>query len=456
MRSSFRFGLLALVAAVGCLDDARPAVVAFDVVEAEPPPVVDGAYTRVVERVASMVSDDRLARRVARRGLRLVNVTWEDTGRAWGWALGPNISDFTLQVRHAVAPRVVVDPAIADPAALELPTARWESTLMPVIRAPNFSDVTGDVPADRFYVRVGNASGAALETVALLDLLHDVGRYASSAASLSDGSNARIDLSAPRDTHFLVSAQALFLPIPRQSAAEFNPVLFNYQSAPGSPAVLVILATREGASMAVIENRPTDSGLHWGQELYFDAAGKRAYFTAERRSDVAARIAAHGGPRSEAERSALGRGADVLAMIQVPLVHDDRGMLGGLPLPPEGYGYTFEDDPLGLGFGPNDATIRVRSDLENAVLGHGRALGPYAEGYGTKLVRDARFPIRITVQFYKATATGDVSDADLDAIRTTIASVYAHADYVGSLVLPERDARRPTAWQHVPNEWFPW
>jgi hypothetical protein len=27
---------------------------------------------------------------------------------------------------------------------------------------------------------------------------------------------------------------------------------------------------------------------------------------------------------------------------------------------------------------------------------------------------------------------------------------------VGSLVLPEGDPRRPTAWQRVPHEWFPW
>ena len=104
-----------------------------------------------------------------------------------------------------------------------------------------------------------------------------------------------------------------------------------------------------------------------------------------------------------------------------------------------------------------DLASRVRgADVERAVLGHGVAQGPFQEGYGTKLVRDGRFPIRITMQFYKATATGDVTDADLDSIRTSIHSVYAHADYVGSLVLPTGDANRPTAWQHVPDEWFPW
>src|SRR2546425_11027067 len=90
----------------------------------------------------------------------------------------------------------------------------------------------------------------------------------------------------------------------------------------------------------------------------------------------------------------------------------------------EGYGYEFSDDPLAAGgFGPNDATIRVRpgpvrmSDTERAVLGHGPHLGPFTEGYGTRLVRDPNFPIRITVQFYKATSTGVATAADLEAIK---------------------------------------
>jgi hypothetical protein len=419
------------------------------------PPPADPEYSRVVSQVSRMVQDEGLAARVERRGLNLVNVTWEDTGRAWGSALGPNISDFTLQVRHRVAREDELPWVLSPEPSPE--TVQWHETLMPVIRYANFSDRTGDVPVDRFFVRVGNARGGGLTSVPLIDLVRDLGRYAASPSSLSGTpSPARIDLSDPRDTHFLVSAQALFLPIPRRGSAEFNPVLFNYQSAPGSPAVLAILATREGTSMTVIENRREDQGAHWGQELYFDDGGQRACFTAERRSDVERRIVGHGGPRSEAERSMLARGADVMAMIQIPLVHDNRGVLGGLDS--GGYGYMFSDDPLSAeGSGPSDATVRFRGlDVERAVLGHGAKLGPFVEGHGAPLVRDPAFPIRVTVQFYKATATGDVSDGDLDAISTSIESVYAHADYVGSLVLPEDDARRPTAWQHVPGEWFPW
>ena len=441
-------GLCALFGASGC---NRVSMLPAETADGEPPfeeYAENAEYVGVMDQVAAMVSHPGIRERVGARGLSIVDVTWEDTGRAVGSSLGPNISDLTLQVRRRD------------------PNGQFTDALMPVIRVPNFTDRTGDVPADRFFVRVGNERGAGLETLPLAELLRDLGRFASSPATLTGRrpAGAALDLSAPRDTHYLVSAQAVFLPIPRTGKAVFNPVLFNYQSAPQSPAVLTILATREGTSMAVIENRTEDRTIQgWGQELYFNDAGQRAAFTAERRSDVSARIEAQGGPRSEADRSALGKGADVLAIVQVPLIHSNRGMLGGA-FPQSGYGYEFTDDPLAAGgFGPNDATIRVRpgpvrvgSTMERAVLGHGPHLGPFSEGYGAWLVRDPKFPIRITIQFYKATSDGVVTDEDLDAIEKNIESAYEHADFVGSLVVPPGDPRRPTAWQSIPQEWFPW
>jgi hypothetical protein len=81
---------------------------------------------------------------------------------------------------------------------------------------------------------------------------------------------------------------------------------------------------------------------------------------------------------------------------------------------------------------------------------------PFEEGHNLRLVRDDQFPIRITVQFYKATSNGVVDEKDLDAIARSIGSVYEHAAFVGSLVLPEGDPQRPTSWQKIPHEWFPW
>jgi hypothetical protein len=403
-------------------------------------------YQRVIAKVANMVSDADLNSRVRRRQLALVNVTYEDTGRAQGSVLGPNISDLSLQVRRRD------------------PSGRFESSIMPVIRPPNFVDRTGDVPSDRFFVRVGNERGQSLTSIPLTDVLKDLKRFAARPDSiLGDG-----NVFAARDSHFLVSAQAVFLPIPKSGKAQFNPVLFNYQSAPGSPAVLTILVTRQGTSMQVIENKAEDAtAAGWGQELYFDNKGQRAAFTAERKSDVAERIAAQGGPKTEDDRTALQKGADVLFLVQVPLKHAQLGRLGGAvpggagggPMPAPQAAPMMPSKPAAKAAAPAaeaSGAAADRSDVEQAVLGHGPNVGPFNEGHRLRLERDTKLPIRITVQFYNATSNRAVSDIDLDSISRSIGSVYEHADAVGSLVMPDGDPRRPTAWQKVPHEWFPW
>ncbi|MCC6897794.1 MAG: hypothetical protein IT377_02405 [Polyangiaceae bacterium] len=399
----------------------------------------DPDYPSVVQKVVNMVSDQQIRGAVSRRGLDLLNVMWEDTGRAEGSSLGPNISDLTLQVRYRA------------------PGGGETTALMPVIRFPNFTDRTGDVPADKFFVRVGNHKNKKkLDTVPLTDVLRDLKKYASKPWSIQGSGN----MLAARDTHFLVSAQAVFLPIPKKGKAEFNPALFNYQSAPGSPAVLTLLVTRQGTSMRVIENRPEESASQgMGQELYFNNEGLRSAFTAERKSDVQQRIQAQGGPKTQDDRSALARGADVLFLIQIPLKHRNRGRLGGAMADAE----MAQPSAAAGGAAPSKKASAMpmeeakdKSDVEQAVLGHGKARGPFEEGGNLRLERDPQFPIRITVQFYKATSNGVADEKDLDAIAKSIGSVYEHAEFVGSLVLPEGDRRRPSTWQRIPNEWWPW
>lgn len=388
-----------------------------------------------VAKVVAMPNDSDLRARVSRRGLSVVNVAWEDTGRSVGSSVGPNISDLSLQVRTRDA------------------RGGFGGAVMPVVRFPNFSDRTGDVPSDKFFVRVGNEKAGTLASVPLRDVLQNLRSFVSMPSSIQGSGN----LLAGRDSHFLVSAQAVFLPIPKTGKAEFNPVLFNYQSSVGAPAVLTLLVTRQGTSVSVIENRPEDStAAGWGQELYFNNLGQRAAFTAERKSDVAQRIAAQGGPKTEDDKSALAKGADVLFLVQVPLVHAQPRRAWGPPMLGSGSGGMAPSSAAPAKGAAQAESADRRSDVEQAVLGHGPNLGPYNEGRGLRLERDTRFPVRITVQFYKATSNGVVSDTDLDSISRSIGSVYEHAEFVGSLVLPEGDPRRPTAWQRVPREWFPW
>src|SRR5262249_49100556 len=78
-------------------------------------------YEQVVADVSNMVSDGDAREKVDARGLDLVNVMWEDTGRWEGSSVGPNISDVTIEVE---ASRHGDDR---------------KTYLMPVIRNDNFS-----------------------------------------------------------------------------------------------------------------------------------------------------------------------------------------------------------------------------------------------------------------------------------------------------------------------------
>ena len=64
-------------------------------------------------------------------------------------------------------------------------------------------------------------------------------------------------------------------------------MLFNYQSYAGDPAVLTILATREGTSVTIIDNKRDgfEAGRTWGQRLFFNKNGERASLTGQRLSD---------------------------------------------------------------------------------------------------------------------------------------------------------------------------
>jgi hypothetical protein len=383
-----------------------------------------GRYAGIIQRVVAMPGDASLQQRVGAHGLNVVNVMWEDTGRFHGSSIGPNISDVTLQVRETTPQGV-------------------RTHLLPVIRHPNFSDRTADVAAENLWVRVGNQrEGSELHAVPITEVLAHMKEYLSNAESmLGDG-----DMLAERDTHFLVSAQHVFVPIPRRGQAEFNPVIFNYQSAPESPAILVLLVTRQGTSATVVENRPGDQTLQgWGQQLFFNNAGQRTVLTAERRSAVAARIEA--GQAGEQDQGALEEGADMMMIVQVPLKHRNVGYLGGLD-----DGVLMEGAALGGGGAPAALAGDGRSsNVEQAILGHGEDLGPFEEMRGLRLERDDRFPVRVTVQFYRATTNGVLDDQDIQDVRDQIARVYDEGDFVGSLVVPESDRTRPTDWERIRN-----
>ncbi|MEB3162043.1 MAG: hypothetical protein VKK80_02335 [Prochlorothrix sp.] len=392
------------------------------------------AYRQVIDRTKAMVQDNTALTLAQRLGLSILNVTWEDTGRYKDSAVGPNISDMSIQVQ-------TYDPA----------TENYELHLMPVIRFPNFEDRSADVDLDAFSVLVGNEKGTDLEKVSLRKVLGDLRQYLHEPSSWA---GARSSLLADRDTHVLVSAQACFLPIPTGGTAEFNPVLFNYQSYGGNPAVLTILATREGTSATIIDNsRDTfEAGFTWGQRLFFNKNGERASLTAQRATDFLTQQAENrGSPMplpEDLSAAAEEAGLNLVMVIQVPLKQRELSVRGGaVPMPAPA---------AGVMAGASFDSFEEKSDVEAAVIGHGEVEGPFTEIDGLAIERDDRFPIRVTVQFYKATSNGVVAEADLREIQRQIERVYADADYVGSLVTAGPTGR-PTEYdgnKQEPSTWW--
>lgn len=372
-------------------------------------------YRNAIINTRDMIYNSELHAMANDKGLNLLNVTWEDTGRYENSSVGPNISDMTIQVR-------LEDPV--DKSA--------ETFLMPVLRYPNFEDLSTDISPSDFTLLVGNEKDDELKRISLRDFLSDMRSYLSFPEQWQGTENSML---APRDEKVLVSAQACFLPVPKQGIATFNPVLFNYQSYQDNPAVLTILVTREGTSVTIIDNVRdsfSDGGV-WGQRLFFNRNGERASLTGQRMSDFEA------DPSNAAEIEAVTpsvgeeKGLNMVLMIQVPLKFEPM--------------YRYEDNSM---FGMMDDMMVMESAampmeekeaLEDAVIGSGEVEGSFTEIDNLKIERDPNFPVRVTVQFYKATSTGDVSQAEIDDIYNQIQRVYDQGDYVSSLVTGGKTGR---------------
>ncbi|HZH97896.1 MAG TPA: hypothetical protein VEX38_02910 [Fimbriimonadaceae bacterium] len=381
------------------------------------------AYAEAIRRTANMVNDSEARLLTQRHKLDVLNVTWEDTGRYKGSAVGPNISDMTIQV------------------GVRQPSGKYDVKAMPVIRHPNFSDITADLDPREFTLLVGNEKGRALRRVSLYDFLENPTAFLSKPSSWLGRNRS---LLADRDDKVLVSAQACFLPVPKRGIATFNPVVFNYQSTSGDPAVLTILATREGSSTTIIDNKRDafEPGAMWGQRLFHNSNGMRASLTGQRESDYRTGT---GSGRTGTPRTGHESGLSMVLLVQVPLKQKNpmRGAGGG-----------------GFGGGAYDSSPvmkkSAKSDVETAVIGHGELEGPFTEIDNLAIERDPRFPVRVTVQFYKATSNGIVDEKDIAEIRQQIDRVYARGDVVGSLVT-EGDTGRITEYYGAkvqPQGWW--
>jgi hypothetical protein len=331
-------------------------------------------------------------------GLNSTSVTWEDTGRSKGSCWGPNISDMTLVLKDG-------------------------ARLMPVIRKPNFSDVTYDTPIDSFRLLVGNEkAGTKNKIISLKDYLSNLSTYCPDARS-------NVNLYNKRDSVILTSTQCCILPVEKGKKTEFAVQLFNYQSYNDNPAVLVILVSKNGTSTQILQTS--------NQKLFFNDKGTARYFDVERLEDVRER-------RGEAktrvdsfkEMNKEEKLDNTIMMIQVPLVAKER---------PDHFG-------MARTVNCSDTPLKKKGrGMDMGQLGLGSESGAFVGTKGLELIRDTRFPIRCTFQYYRVTDEDYISEKNIVDIAAQLSQVANVSVASGSLVIGDKTDRKTESDLDQPN-----
>jgi hypothetical protein len=305
---------------------------------------------------------------------------------------------------------------------------------MPLIKASsNFEDETWDVEIEKIPLVVGNEDGSMLRTVTLKEYLKNFRDYLHSPSSWK---GSKSSLLTDTDQHVICSAQACFLPMPAQGEAKFNVAIRNYQSSSGSPAVLAIVASANGTSAEVLDGSQ--------QRLYHNKNGEKASFIGQRLSDH--RVETGSSLSSDAPMTASEKQQNMLLIIQVPLKQEDRPLMSPvfncMPCPP---GLVFSSSV-------SSAKPMFRSvDVESAIIKVGESEGKHEEIHNVEIERDTRFPVRVTMQYYKATSNGAVNDSVMSQIKDELQAARKWAVAISSLVT---ETTNRTTEHNVPPVWW--
>ena len=212
-------------------------------------------------RVASLASNSQVRRKLQERKQTISTVTWEDTSRNKNSCWGSNISDQTLVVKK-----------------------NGSEYCMPVIRKPNYTDETVDVPIENLSVLIGNE----VKKANVVASEEGAGPAAVNGNGGGGGADNGTDLTPTplktylesmgwyvpeRDKHIMVSTQTCVLPL-EEGFCKFGVKLYNYQTKENDPALAVIVSSPQGTSTAAITKR--------NQTLYFNNHGKAHEFEARR------------------------------------------------------------------------------------------------------------------------------------------------------------------------------
>lgn len=349
--------------------------------------------------VSRIAEDSTLAEFALHNRLTINNITWEDTSRYKDSVWGDNITDQSLCVTGK------------------------ENTPLPVIRRLNFTDETCDMDINNFSVMVGNERGKSLTKIPLQNYLENIGYYT--------GNSEIQSMYLPRDKAILTSSQFCVLPLKR-GQVNFGVQLHNYQSDTDNPALLTIVASKEGTSTQAITK--------YNQVLYFNKNGRAHDFSAKRLSeDRESKGRSTSGEMDQDEQE-----RNCLIVLHVPLLARPvsrrvyaSASMGKMSMAQAQSSYRVPQYEYESALG-----------LEEAVLTAGDEKGDFtgirgSRGQYLRLERDPSKPIRAVLQFYLTTDTTQIKETAFQFMSDKINQVCASGMNTGSLVL-SGTTTRPT------------
>ena len=338
-------------------------------------------------------------------GYKIQKISWEDCARTKNSCFGPNISDMTLITKNG--------------------------ELMPMIRKPNFGDVSYDINIDKFKLPTNKNT-----IVGLKEFLKNIGKYSNNDKLSS--------MYLERDEMILTQNQCCILPCNVNENVEFGVQLYNYQSSVNNPAVLTILVSSKGTSVQIIENKTV---------LYHNKDGSAHYYNAKRLGDVRKE---RGENTNDAVKDYRKMTDDellenTLMIIQVPLKKSKQLKKSN---PSLSMGDFFDTCAM-----PANAQLCSKSNIKNSSLEVDAlevdsqlvktdnfdmgniSVGSYVSKYlGTKdskLERDSDFPIRCTYQYYRLSDSSILSEDSIQNISEQLNNINTIAMNKGSLVFSD-------------------
>jgi hypothetical protein len=381
-----------------------------------PPPKI-GRPQSLDDVVANLERNDRAQKFAKDHGLNITKISWDDNSRYKGSSFGDVITDSTMVVN---------------------------GRCMPLVRNPNYTDLTCDIPISNFNLTIGNETkDGELKRISFEQMLK---------TELTKQTKGKIkNMYLDRDMKILVRAQASFIPGAKDSKTSFNQRLRCYGTQRDNPSILAIVGSSNGTSVQVITED--------NQDLFFNKAGRAANFEATR---LTRHRELTNTVKDTKEMDEKEKEQNVLFIFQIPLKQKkierrhsgfDFGMLGSTPkskslysfpvaYPQMGGAFAMESAsagsfmascaaiPASFSFTPQDRSL----GLEDAIVSVGEGHSDFKGTQDMTLERDERYPITLTIQFFKMLDTADIPEIEFINIADKIKRIHELAGVSGSLV----------------------